>query len=465
MNPFLNPVFVLRMLARYLADPGRAWRATPEQLRQYQDRALRRTIRYARKVPLYRQKWQAAGVHLHDIKGIDDLHKLPLITKQDLIDAFPDDIVPQGYDMDSAYLVGTSGSSGQPMQMYKDMEYIAVEALAGVRQLKAYGMHWRTTRVTNIGDFSVPGTTDEESLKKGLLGNLSAFFSLDNYQNLYTGEKARTLMHQMDQFRPELLIGYTSVLMGLATLKRNGQGANVNPHIVISSGEVLDDYSRRYIQNAFETPVLDLYATTEGGSIAFECLNQEFHLNSDFVHVEILDKEGSPTPAGTFGSMVITRLYPGGTPIIRYTGLNDIAALAQQSGGCGMQTPLLQQLEGRKKDAIVLPDGSIYPPATFPLPLATAAERFDTLQIQRFQVVQRDLDDICIRVKLRESRDDHTAAQLLEAIREEYRKDMVGEDVQLTVEEVAEVETLQGHISPPIVISHLHRKHVEEALL
>ncbi len=465
MNPFLNPVFALRMLARYLGDPGRAWRATPEQLRRYQNRALRRTIRYAWTVPLYRRKWRTAGIEPGDVRTIDDLHKLPLTTKQELIDAFPDGIVPRGYDRDSAYLVGTSGSSGQPMQMYKDMEYITVEALAGVRQLKAYDMHWRTTRVTNIGDFSVPGTSDEESLKKGLLGNLSTFFSLDNYQNLYTGEEARMLIEQMNAFQPELLIGYTSVLMGLATLKRNGHGARVTPRVVISSGEVLDDYSRRYIQDAFEAPVVDLYATTEGGSIAFECLDREFHLNSDFVHVEVLDRDGSPMPPGEFGSLVITRLYPGGTPIIRYTGLNDVAALAGERGSCGMQTPLLQQLEGRKKDAVILPDGSIYPPATFPMPLATAAERFDTLQIQRFQVVQRDLDDICIRVVLREGRSDDEAAALIDAIQKEYRRDMLPGEVQLTVEEVDEVETPEGHESPPIVISRIDRRHVEEALL
>ncbi len=464
MNPFLNPAFALRMLIRYLRDPGRAWRVTPEKLRRYQNRALRRTMRYAWKVPLYRKKWRTAGIAPGDMTTVDDLPKLPLTTKQDLIEAFPNDIVPPGYDTDAAFLVGTSGSSGQPMQMYKDMEYITVEALAGVRQLRAYDMNWRKTRVTNIGDFSVPGTSDEESLKKGLLGNLSTFFSLDNYQNLYTGNETRILMEQMNSFEPELIIGYTSVLTGLATLKRNGHGSNVTPRVVISSGEVLDDYSRRYIQEAFEAPVVDLYATTEGGSIAFECLSQEFHLNSDFVHVEILDKDGAPATAGAFGSMVITRLYPGGTPIIRYTGLNDIAALAEQHGTCGMQTPLLEQLEGRKKDAIILPDGSIYPPATFPMPLATTAERFD-ITIQRFQVVQHDLDDIHIRVILPGGCDDAEATALIDAIRKEYQKDMLGSAVQLTVEEVDEVETPEGHVSPPIVISHLNRRHIEEALL
>ncbi|HEC76485.1 MAG TPA: phenylacetate--CoA ligase family protein, partial [Thermoplasmatales archaeon] len=361
MNPFLNPVFTLKIIKHYLTDINRAWRLKPEEIRKYQGKALKKAVKYAYKAPLYHKKYKKAGVHPDNIHGIKDLQKLPLIFKEDLIKGFPDDIIPVGYKKDNSYLVGTSGSSGRPVTMYKDMEYITIEALAGIRQLRAYGMNWRKTRITNIGDFSIPKTTDEECLKKGLMGNLSPFFSLNNYQMLYTGEEAKKLLMEVGKFKPELLIGYTSVLMGLATLKMKGFGKNVEPKYIISSGEVLDDYSRHYIQKAFDAKVLNLYATTEGGSIAFECLNGNFHINSDFVNVEILDKNGEPVGENEFGSIVITRLYPGGTPIIRYTGLNDIGSLKNEYCDCGMNTPLMKSLEGRKKDAIVFPDGRIFP--------------------------------------------------------------------------------------------------------
>ncbi|HDS59298.1 MAG TPA: phenylacetate--CoA ligase family protein [Thermoplasmatales archaeon] len=464
MNPFLNPVFAARIAKRYLTDINRAWRASPRQLRRYQDRALRHTLRYAHRVPLYREKFREAGLRPGDITGIDDLHRIPLTTKADLIDAFPHRQVPPGYDREQAYVVGTSGSSGRPLNMFKDIEYITIEALAAVRQLKAYDMNWRKTRITNIGDFSVPGTTDEESLKKGLMGNLSPFFSFRNYQNLYTGEEARSLLAKMNSFRPELVIGYTSVLMGLAALKRRGQGPRVSPRVIISSGEVLDDYSRTYISDAFDAPVRNLYATTEGGSIAFECLDREFHVNSDFVHVEVLDKQEQPLPPGEFGTLVITRLYRGGTPIIRYTGLHDLAALTQRQAICGMHTPLLHNLEGRRKDAIVLPGGKIYPPATFPMPLAEAAARFHTLQIYRFQFVQRDIDDILVRVQLAPDSDERLAERLLAQIESNYRE-LAGREVSIQVEAVEGVETPEGAVSPPLVISHLDPRRIEEHLL
>ncbi|KAA0000210.1 MAG: phenylacetate--CoA ligase family protein [Thermoplasmata archaeon] len=465
MNPFLNPLFSLKALAHYLTDVERAWKLKPDEIKRYQSKALRKALKYAYRVPLYHRKYKEAGIYPDDIKSIEDLKKLPLVTKKDLIEGYPDDIVPVNYNKEKAYVVGTSGSSGRPVFMYKDMEYLVIEALAGVRQLKAYGMNWRKTKITNIGDFSVPKSTDEECLNKGLLKNLSSFFSLDNYQNLYTGEEAKRLIEKMEKFQPELLIGYTSVLMGIATLKMKGLGKKVKPKYIISSGEVLDSYSRKYIENAFETRVLNLYATTEGGSIAFECLEGGFHVNSDFVHVEILDKNGEDVGGNEFGSIVITRLYPGGTPIIRYTGLNDIASFESDYCNCGMHTPLLKSLEGRKKDAIVLPDGRIFPPATIPMPLAEATSKFGTYQVKRFQFIQRSIDDIEIRIEIDEEQRNKgvTVERLIEEIKKNYQK-LVGNDVRMEVIE-KKAEKVEGQVSPPLIISKLDKKIIDKALL
>lgn len=464
MNPFLNPIFTAKIIKHYLTDINRAWKLKPDEIKRYQDKALKKVVKYSYKVPLYREKYKKAGLHPDDIHGMEDLQKLPLIFKEDLIKGFPDEIIPAGYKKDNSYVVGTSGSSGRPVMMYKDMEYITIEALAGIRQLRAYGLNWRKTKITNIGDFSVPKTTDEECLKKGLIGNLSPFFSMNNYQMLYTGEEVKKLLMEVEKFKPELLIGYTSVLMGMATLKMKGLGKKVEPEYIISSGEVLDDYSRHYIQKAFDARVLNLYATTEGGSIAFECLKGNLHINSDFVNVEVLDKNGEPVEENEFGSIVITRLYPGGTPIIRYTGLNDIGSLKNEYCDCGMNIPLMKNLEGRKKDAIILPDGRIFPPATIPMPLAEVAGKFGSYIIKRFQFVQRRIDDIEIRIEIDEEEKNVDVGELIKEIEKNYRK-MVGEGVNIEVKEVREVERVENEVSPPLIISKLDKKIVEDALL
>lgn len=458
MNPFLNPVFSLRIVKNYITGVKRAWKYDREKLKKYQSKALKKTIKYAMKVPLYRKKYKDANIDIESIKGIEDIEKLPLVSKEDIIKGFPDEIVPLDFNRKNAYLVGTSGSSGRPVQMYKDSEYIMTEAIGGVRLLKEYDINWRKNRITNIGDFSMPGTTDEECLKKGLMRNLQPFFSLKNHQILYTGEDVRILMDKMNEFKPEFLIAYTSVLMVLATLKMKGEGENVNPRYIVSSGEVLDDYSRKYIENAFDTRVVDLYATTEGGTVAFECRKGNMHVNSDFTYVEILDKNGERVDEGETGNIVITRLYPGGTPILRYTGLNDLASYSMEECDCGMHTPLLKKLEGRKKDAIVLPGGRVFPPATIPMPLATAAEKYG-YPIKRYQFIQHSLNKIEIRIEIEEMEEEE---KLLNEIKRNY-EELAGEDVEIIVR-VAKAEKPPKTLSPPLIISKIDKKIIDNLL-
>ena len=84
MNPFLNPLFSARILKHYLTDIKRAWKSR-EEIRRYQDKAIRKVVRYAYTVPLYYEKYKKAGIKPEDIRGIEDLKKLPVITKEDII--------------------------------------------------------------------------------------------------------------------------------------------------------------------------------------------------------------------------------------------------------------------------------------------------------------------------------------------------------------------------------------------
>jgi phenylacetate-CoA ligase len=93
MNPFYNPVFLGKVLKRYLIDVDRLDRISEESLRRYQDRQLRRLVRFANTVPLYHEKFKQAGISPANIKGIDDLETLPFVTKDDIKRHYPDGIV------------------------------------------------------------------------------------------------------------------------------------------------------------------------------------------------------------------------------------------------------------------------------------------------------------------------------------------------------------------------------------
>ena len=98
VNPLLNPMNSIPLLKRYIFDPGRLKRLSPEQMARYRDKAFKRIVKYAYTVPLYHDKYKKAGVHPSDIKGMDDIAKLPMVSKNDMRENFPDRILPVGYN-------------------------------------------------------------------------------------------------------------------------------------------------------------------------------------------------------------------------------------------------------------------------------------------------------------------------------------------------------------------------------
>jgi len=103
INPFMNPIFLIKLLKSHLSDVNRIWISTDKQLKAYQDKALRKIIRYAYNVPLYHDKFKSHGIKPSDIKGINDIDKLPFITKNDLRSYYPDGIIPTGFDKKYAF--------------------------------------------------------------------------------------------------------------------------------------------------------------------------------------------------------------------------------------------------------------------------------------------------------------------------------------------------------------------------
>jgi phenylacetate-coenzyme A ligase PaaK-like adenylate-forming protein len=82
MNPFLNPLTGLPFIKNIIFDPGRLHRLNHKQMERYRDKVLRKTVKYAYTVPLYNKKYKDAGVHPDDIKGIENIIKLPFVTKK-----------------------------------------------------------------------------------------------------------------------------------------------------------------------------------------------------------------------------------------------------------------------------------------------------------------------------------------------------------------------------------------------
>lgn len=198
------------------------------------------------------------------------------------------------------------------------------------------------------------------------------------------------------------------------------------------------------------------------GTIAYECYNGIWHINHDFYHLETIDENNNFIESNKRGHVVLTRLFGKGTPIIRYTCMDDwITLKLDNKCSCGINAPILKKgVEGRISNRILLPDGRVFPAASFAL-ISLIMKDLKTYKITQFQIIQKNIDEIEILVVIdEEQRYKGPSVDLIfQKIKEVYRQ-KCGPDVKITVREVDKIKSPKNKPSP-IVVSKID---VEEGL-
>ncbi len=459
IHPFTNPVFLLRIAKSYLSDVDRIWRIDNKQLKQYQDKALRRVVNYAYTVPLYHEKYKEAGVHPNDIKGIDDIGKLPFITKDDLRENYPDRIIPKRFDKERNFLLSTSGSTGKPVFVYVDVFSAIKSLIAFVRSLKAYGGSWQKTKILMVID-TAPGSIEHTVFGESTLPFLKKFMALKNIKYIDIAKKPEVIIKEIDEFQPEFLTSDPSMLRKLAFLKNNGYGKNISLTCISSGGAMLDSYTRTYVENSFNTKIMDTYGTTEAGPLAFQCSKENYyHVHSDFVFLEFLDDKNKPVPSDTSGRLVVTKLYGEGTPIIRYRGIEDFVTPTTKKTCCELSSQTIMQIEGRSTDLIILPKGKLLSPLSITGIPAKVMDEFKTYKIKQFQIIQQKVNEIEILIVVDEKL--RSKGPSVKTILVELKKrfsEKIGHGVNIVVHEVDEIQKNERSDYVKVVISKMKHK-------
>jgi len=441
-------------------------RLSPKQLERYRDKALRRIIKYAYDVPLYHKKYKKAGIRPSDIRGINDIKKIPFISKQDLIDNFPDSIVPVNYNRAKSYVVCTGGTSGKPVSIYTDFPTMLRSIGPILVQMQYFHLNLRKIRLAHIGNFN--RYRIDSIVEQHFLPELQHFYSLKNTLNIDVNEPVTSIMNRLNVFKPDLIISYPALFQYLAFLKRKGFGENVQPTLLQVGGDILDEYTRRYVQDAFGCPMLNIYPSVEAQAcIAFECQEKRWHIHSDFFHVEAVDSEMNLVSPGERGRIVLTRLWGRGTPIVRYTGMEDWVTLGDRDYcSCRLRNPIFKKpVEGRIKANIVLPSGKVFPPGAFCF-IEPVLHDLKTFKVKQYQVVQKKIDEIEILLVIDEELRHIGASvdEIAEGVKKIYQE-KTEPGVTVTVREVEEIKGDPNSGKPaPIVVSNVKPEEVYKIL-
>ena len=450
MNPLFNMLFLLRLIKEYLFTTNRLNRLNFEQIQKYRNKAFRKTIKYSYNLPLYHDKYKTAGINPDKIHGTQDISKLPFLTKKDLKNYYPDGLLPAGANKKNFLLVNTSGTTKEPISIYTEYYEIFKTMIGFLRIFKEYDISWNKSKITIVADLS-EGRAESTYLTQTTMPYLKPFFSLKNIQVLNQHDPPKEIIKKINAFKPDFLGASPYILTELTILKKVGySGKKINPKCIASSGGILDIYTKKHIKEIFPSShILDSYGATECGTISFQCKKGNQHIFSDFVYVEVIDKKGNPVPNGQKGEIVVTRLYGKGTPIIRYKDLHDIITLSDKKCNCGINTPIIQEIQGRKAPFIRLNNGKIFSRFDLTNLISKIEYQLRNEKIIKIQIVQNTTRDIDILVKFYEYDifPKVTSQELLPTIKNHFVKTF-GSDININIKEIEKLSP-----KTPLIIS------------
>jgi phenylacetate-CoA ligase len=332
------------------------FRASRDELRALQERRFLQTMKRGWEIPFFQRHWGAAGMQPGDVKGLDDLPKIPAYTVEHIrksIEANPPfgdfmGVAPGGPDPMPLVLQTSGGTTGLPRPMLYAPADREVMAILGARRYAMQGMR--------PGDMVLVAFS--LGLTNGGLGNREILWKYMGAVPVMTGSGATTPTRRQIEICKawgiKVVLAFPSYLRHLALVARDEMGFDVRDLKVRMLGSHIGVEDRKTIEELWGAPCYDSYGTHENGTVATECkLQNGMHINDDCFVIEILDPDtGNVVPDGERGSVHITTLFRHSAPQIRFN-INDISSYVRGAEcPCGCSFRRLTKIYGRNDNMV-----------------------------------------------------------------------------------------------------------------
>jgi len=328
----------------------------PDKMRALQSERLVKQVKHVwDNVPYYRKKMEEKGVTPDDIKGIEDLHKLPFLSKADLRDAYPFGLLAKPLS-ECVRIHSTSGTTGKrvvafytqhDLDLWSDCTARAITAAGGTKEdvvQVAYG----------YGLFTGGSGLNDGSHKVGCLT-----------LPMSSGNTERQIQFMEDLGATILCCTPSYAAYIGETVKKMGKSpADLKLKAGIFGAEPWTEEMRHEIEKSLGLKAYDIYGLTEtsGPGVAFECECQTgMHINEDHFIAEIIDPDtGEVLPEGSKGELVFTSIDKEAFPLLRYR-TRDICVLTRGKCACGRTLVKMAKPMGRSDDMLIIRGVNVFP--------------------------------------------------------------------------------------------------------
>ncbi len=329
--------------------------ASREKIRELQNERLVNQVKHVwDNVPYYRKKMEEKGVTPDDIKGIDDLHKLPFLSKADLRDAYPYGLLAAPLK-DCVRIQSTSGTTGRRVVAFYTQHDIDLWEECCARAIVAAGGTDEDVVQVAYGYGLFTGGA-------GLHGGSHKVGSLT--LPMSSGNTDRQLQFMTDLGSTILCCTPSYAAYLAESIHERGLRDKIKLKAGIFGAEAWSEKMRQEIQNQLGIKAYDIYGLTEisGPGVSFECSEQTgMHINEDHFIAEIIDPDtGEVLPDGTQGELVFTSITKEAFPLLRYR-TRDICVLTREKCSCGRTLVKMCKPMGRSDDMLIVKGVNVFP--------------------------------------------------------------------------------------------------------
>lgn len=354
--------------------------ADRETMRALQLKKLKETVRYEYdNVLYYREKMDKAGVKPEDIHTLEDIRKLPFITKEDIAVNYPTGLFAKPME-EIVRIHASSGTTGKPKIAGYTRNDLALWGECVARAMASAGQDSKSVIQVAYGYGLFTG---------GLGAHLGAETIGATVLPMSSGNTHKQIMFMQDMKSTALACTPSYALTIAEGIAKAGiDPADLSLKSGIFGAEPWTEGMRENIEKGLGIKAYDIYGLTEivGPGVSISCDEHNgMHIQEDYFYPEIIDPETlEPLPDGEIGELVFTTLGKEGFPMIRYR-TRDLCYLMREKCACGRTTVRMSKILGRTDDMLIIRGVNV-----FPSQIETVISKFEELTINYMIYVGRE---------------------------------------------------------------------------
>ena len=326
-----------------------------EEMTNLQSARLRKLVDYVyHNVEFYRKKMQKIGLLPSDIKGIEDITKLPFTTKDDLRDNYPFGLfaVPNSEIVRIHASSGTTGKATVVGYTRRDLDVWA-ECVA------------RCLTMANVSKQDVIQVAYGYGLFTGGLGAHAGAEKIGATVVPMSTGNSKKLTTMMVDFGATAIACTPSYLLYISeVLEQEGLLDKIKLKSAICGAEPWTEKMREELESRLNITAHDIYGLSEimGPGVACDCAyHKGLHVCEDHFYPEILDtKTLQPVKDGELGELAFTTLTKEGIPLIRYR-TKDLTSITHEVCECGRTSARISRFKGRVDDMLIIRGVNVFP--------------------------------------------------------------------------------------------------------